>query len=410
VVLFVPAIAAAQPEDPSADPDPGDEAKGAPPVEEPTQPPPAPAPAVTPPPTAEPPVAATTEETAAPEEAGPLPVQLGGYVQPQVRLRQNSDADSDEDGFRFRRARLTLKGHRATRGVDLGVELESELTPEFQLLDAFVTAKAALPADGSWRLDLGQVKAPFSRQALLSDAVLQFVEKAEIASLAPDRQIGARVGVAIPALPMVELWGGIFNGEGRNRIQNVDEHFLYVGRVEIKPIGRGARLAESAFEDYVTIAANVMKNTLDLGDASDRVLGVGGDVAAGWRGISAAFEYQWFRHRFPAMVQPDYQANGWAAQAGYLVPLGGFLDRKLELAARVEEIDRNDAVPVDNPGDPNQSLRIMTGALSYYHARHDLKVQAAFSHVIEVESESRTGGDITAPNDVFLLQASFRVE
>ncbi len=332
---------------------------------------------------------------------------VGGYIQPQIRVRQNSAADNDTDGFRFRRARLTLDATRAVEATEVGVELEAELTPDFQLLDAFAWIRGGLPAAGQWKLDVGQVKAPFSRQTLLSDSKLQFVEKAELASLGPDRQVGARAHAVVA---MVGLHVGVFNGEGRNQIQNIDENLLYVARLEVKPLGADAALAEGGFEDAITIAANVFKNTVDIGDGVDAVLGYGGDIALAWHGASASFEYVHVGHSFPEMIQTDYQGNGLAAQVGYALPLGGSFDRKVEIAARLEEIDRNDAVPVDALGDPNQSIRLMTGAVSFYQARHALKVQGSFSHIVEVEDRDRTGGDITYANDIFLVQLTYRME
>lgn len=86
---------------------------------------------------------------------------IGGYVQPQARVRQDDDvAQFDENGFRFRRARLTLGAARTFGVVEYDVEVESELTPEFQLLDAFIRARSCLPGDGTWSVALGQIKAP----------------------------------------------------------------------------------------------------------------------------------------------------------------------------------------------------------------------------------------------------------
>lgn len=335
-------------------------------------------------------------------------VTVGGYLQPQLRVRQNSDADNDTDGFRFRRARLLVSATQAIESIDVGAELEGESTPEFQLLDAYVWARGkGLPLGGRWQVDLGQVKAPFSRQTLLSESRLQFVERAELGSLGPDRQVGARAGVTAN---LIGLSVGVFNGEGRNQVQNIDENLLYAARLELRPFGRDAAFAEGGWEDHLTLAANVFKNKLDIGDGVDDILGFGGDLSAAWHGVSVSAEYVQIDHEFPEMIQTDYTSKGWAGQVGYLLPLGGFFREKLEVAGRVEEIDRNDAVPVDNPGDPNQSLRLFTGNLSFYQARHGLKVQASYAHIVEVEQEDRTGGDIRHPNDMFLLQVTYRLE
>jgi hypothetical protein len=277
--------------------------------------------------------------------------------------------------------------------------------------------------DGSWRLDAGQVKAPFSRQDLLSDAVIGFVEKPEIASLAPDRQIGVRGAVEIPGVPMVQLWGGVFDGEGTNQLQNLDEKYMYVGRVEIHPLGRGAKLQESAFADSITIAANVMQNTRvqdATSGATEDDFEWGGDVSAAYHGIYATFEYDQLDHRFPFVTNPmtgmrqqagtPFHGNGFVAEATYLLPLPDCWKNTVEVGGRVEEIDRNDSVPVDNPGDPNQSLRYYTGVLSYYHSKsHDMKAQVTYSHIVQIETKSRTGADITFPADTLLAQITLRM-
>jgi hypothetical protein len=341
----------------------------------------------------------------------PFSFHLGGYLQPQARLRQNSAASGDEDGFRIRRARLIATAKTKVHDVEISTTVEGELSPQFALLDAYGTAKASLPGDGSWRVDAGQVKAPFSRQDLLSDSVLAFVEKPELASLAPDRQVGVRGAVEVPGVPMVQVWGGIFDGESIDQIQNLDEHFMYVGRVEVHPLGRGEKLAESDFTDQITIGAHVMQNTRDL-DAThtEDDFGWGGDATAAWNGLYATVEYLQIDHRFPEGGTHAYHSNGWVAEASYLLPLADCWKKQLEVGARVEEIDRNDFVPVDNPGDGNQSLRYLTGNLSYYLRQHDIKVQASYAHIVEVEDKSRTGDDITFDNDTLLVQATLRME
>ena len=81
----------------------------------------------------------------------------GGYLQPQLRLRANDPvAPFDEDGFRVRRARVLGRAERTIGRVDVTVNLESELTPDFRLLDASVAAASCLPGGGGWRVEAGQ--------------------------------------------------------------------------------------------------------------------------------------------------------------------------------------------------------------------------------------------------------------
>jgi hypothetical protein len=246
---------------------------------------------------------------------------------------------------------------------------------------------------------------------MLSDSRLSFVDKPEIASLAPDRQIGVRAAVELPAAPMVQLWGGVFDGEGTNQPQNLDQHFMYVGRVEIHPLGRGSKLAESAFVDQITLGAHVMQNTRDLDPThTEDDFAWGGDVSAAYHGVYGTFEYLQLDHRFPQGGQQAFHSNGFVAEATYLLPLPDCWANTVEVGARVEEIDRNDQVPVDNPGDSNQSLRYYTGGLSYYLDQHDMKAQLTYSHIVEVEDRSRGGADITFPNDTLLAQVTLRME
>lgn len=341
------------------------------------------------------------------EEKEKLDVSFGGYLQPQLRLRQDDDvAQADEDGFRVRRARVAALATRKLDGFEASAELEIEASPELTLLDAYVTAQACLGGGGRWRLDVGQVKAPVSRQALLSDGRLAFVEKPELAGLAPDRQIGARAAIDVPYLPRVRIAGGIFDGEGRNQAGNVDEQFLYTGRVEVR-IGADAELAESAQGgDHAVAAASVARQRLDAGDGLEVVTTFGGDVAFAWQGLSGTVEYLEVRHGFVDQARPDYHANGIVAQLSYLLPVAA-LHRRLEIGARWEEIDRNDTIPIVRRGHPDQSLRYYTAALSWYQRAHALKLQFSASHIVEVEDRDAGGADATYANDTLLVQATF---
>ena len=348
------------------------------------------------------------------EPAAPAPgftLHGGGYLQPQLRLRANDPvAPFDEDGFRVRRARVVGGAERTLAGVALTASVEGELTPDFRLLDASVAAAACLPGGGTWRVDVGQFKVPVSRQAMLSDSRLGFVDKPELASLAPERQLGAMGTVGVPFVPMARLAAGLWNGEGVNQGGNVDENFLFAGRVELRPLGQGARLAESALGGRLLWAgASAARERRDSGDTIETVTTVGGDVAFAIAGVSGAFEYLQVDHAFSGDARPAYRANGIVGQLAYLLPAFGAAGR-LEIAARFEEIDRNDTVPIIRPGDPDQSLRYYTGGLSWYLDGHDLKLQLTGSHIVEIEDRDRTGADAAYHNDTLLVQVTTRIE
>lgn len=349
-----------------------------------------------------------------PLEDAPAEAQLriGGYAQPQFRLRQNDDvAQEDEDGFRLRRTRLTVAAVQPGDLISFYFALEAEFTPEFQLLDAVISGLSDLPRGGRLKVDFGQIRPPMSQQLLISAAEMQFVDRAALTDIAPARQLGAAFQVNVPEVPWIEVSAGVFNGEGRNQIQNIDEQFMYVGRIALRPIGWFERVTESALgADQVSIAGSAAYLNSDI-DSEGKTVWLGVDAFASWNGISGYFEYIWKSTEFDANVaQVDYKAKGLNVQAGYLLPIPGNLYRKLEVAARFEESDPNNAIPIEQPGDVNQSLRSYVFGLSYYHSGHDVKAQLALTHTTEVEDIDRGLMDATFDNDTLLFQLSYRLK
>lgn len=337
---------------------------------------------------------------------------IGGYLQPQLRLREDDPmVGFDEDGFRVRRGRVQLGDHARFGRLVLKAEVEVEVASTVELQDGYVEVGSCLQGGGAWRVDAGQFKVPVSRQALLSDARLAFVEKPELATLAPDRQIGAAATVNVPYAPWLVVAGGLFDGEGKNQGGNVDQRFLFAGRVEVRPFGRDVKLAESNLGgDYLVVGASAAQNRNASGSDIERTRTFGADVAFGWNGLSGAAEYLEVRHVRDLGSYPAYRANGVAAQLSYLLPLPGRWARRLELGARFDEIDRNDAIPIERPGDPDQSLRTYHLAATWYQHGHDLKLQLDLAHIVEVEDITRNRTTAVYANDTILVQATYRLE
>ncbi len=341
----------------------------------------------------------------------------GGFIQPQFRLRQDSPAPFDEDGFRFARARFTATGSGTAGNLILGAYMEAELQPTFSLYDAYVTVSRPLAGRGVVAVDFGQTRVPISRQQLVSDTRLAFVEKAQLASIAPDRDLGIRAWYVPTQLPQVRVIAGVFDGEGRNQVQNINQSYLYAGRIEVTPVGTVAPYAESMFNGtWLSFALSVGRNVLTPGDFHETQVSLGGDISGAWHGLSGTFEYLEVRHTFSGdpTKRPgvDYKANGFTAQLDYMLPwqLPPLHEARLEVGARVQEIDRNDQVPIALIGDPNQSVREYTAVVSLYLRQHLWKVQLAASHYDELENLTATGADATYPNDQLLVQLTYRVE
>jgi hypothetical protein len=339
-------------------------------------------------------------------------VDADGYIQPQFRTRQNDPNDADAtDGFRVRRARLKLDTAQPLGDLTIEGHIEAEATPQFQLLDVYGALSGGLTGQGSWRLLAGQFKTPFSRQQMLSDADLQLVEKAQLMDLTPDRQIGVGGVLNVPFVPSIEISAGIFNGEGKDQPQNIDEKFMYIGRLAWRPIGTHAKLIESALgPDAVSLAVNAAYDVQEMGGVVQTTKRFGADAFGSWNGISGYAEIVNNQITSTGMgAQPNFGQRGLNVQLGYLLPIPGVLYRRFEVAARLEEIDRNDTVPIQRPGDPNQSSRVYEIGVSYYQLGHRLKLQVTAYHFQEIEDKDRNGMNATFPNDEILVQATYKL-
>ena len=346
----------------------------------------------------------------------PMEIGVDGFLQTQFRMRQDSPAQFDENGFRFNRARFIVHGKTHVGEVELTARIEAELQPIVDMVDAFVTATHKLPNDGQLSVDLGQMRVPLSRQQLLSESRLAFVDRAQIATIVPRRDLGARIGLVVPKLPQVQLVGGVFNGEGTNQVQNINQKFLYAGRLEVTPLGKEKQFGESSFGgDFLTAAVSVGLNKLTAGTRSEDITYLGFDLSGAYKGLSGTIEYLVVDHAFtetgPMTVQ-DYRGNGFVAQLSYMLPveLPPLSQGRIEVGVRIEEIDRNDTVPIGQVGEPEQSVRESTGVLSLYLRKHSLKAQLAFSHFQEIETETSAGENAVYDNDQLLLQVTCRLE
>jgi hypothetical protein len=312
---------------------------------------------------------------------------------------------------------VTALAQTRAGNLDVSAYVEGELQPNFVLFDAFATVGRRLPNQGRIEIDAGQMRVPISRQGMLSDKKVAFVEKAQIASLVPDRDLGLRVNFAVPKLKVLRIIGGIYNGEQKNQIENINQKFLYAARVELSPIGRDRPLADSMFDGrFATIGMSYGHNVVLSGANDEKTQYYGIDVSGAYRGFSASLEYLEVRHEFrggdPMALPPSFKANGFNAQVNYMLPtrLPPHRQARLEFGARLEEIDRNDVVPIAQPGDPNQSVREITGVISYYLRGHALKAQLAATHFKEIETRTAVGADAVYANDQLLLQLTFVLE
>lgn len=216
---------------------------------------------------------------------------------------------------------------------------------------------------------VGQFKAPFGIQEMTSSGDQEFVDRSiASAAFAPSRQQGAMLfGTSFG-----KKWGyeaGAFNGNGRNKLANDNDGFLYVARLHFDPNGE-YRLSESAVDnpDKVnwTFGVAYMLNAADAaGDLTDS--SIEGFVGLKYRRLYVLADY--YARTEEEAATPDTDADGYVAQIGWF-----FVPGKLEVALRHSQFDPNTNI------DDNSRNESRVG-FGYYFSKHDLKFQADYGTV-----------------------------
>jgi hypothetical protein len=330
---------------------------------------------------------------------------LHAYAQLRFEGRMNQAADTlVDDGFRLRRARVALDGHVISPRVTYGVEVD--LANGVQLLDWWAEGRIGRYL----RVRAGQFKVPFSREEMLDDGQLTFLERPlATEEFAYDRDLGAQVSVRTARS---ELRVGVFNGAGPNKVNdNLDLLFAAVAwhtvlgspRWREEPdfdrnpypslaLGVGFSFEDTPVPDqvgYLSVDPVVRAVTVDTdGDGrrdNVRVLQVALMLAARWKGIDLQSETYIRREdwgtfgRAQAMpFDPQSTYVGSFVQASaFLIPgrlqLGvrGSIAQisPLTLGGRVRDVP----VPVSDLRDEFSAI------ISYYRKRHDVRLGLQYS-------------------------------
>lgn len=154
--------------------------------------------------------------------------QWNGYV--QWRYHTNWD---QSNGFSIRRAKAWIKGHVSNLS-NLKFKVQAIFRPQNK------GALVLQDAYGEYRwtgfsLRVGQMVPAFSLQRYQPDYRIPLVERAQvIKALIPSAETGARdIGMQLHwalSRNRLEVFGGIFNGNGGNQLKNEDTHFLLTYR------------------------------------------------------------------------------------------------------------------------------------------------------------------------------------
>jgi hypothetical protein len=305
-----------------------------------------------------------------------------------VKLAGTAEAGDPRGSFRIRRAKLKFEGWFYYPW------LTYEVQTNWPGLSSSNLAQYLEDANINWDLTkgkkrfmikFGQYKVPFGLQELTSSGSQQLVDRS-LASNAYFR--GRDTGVTVWGVlgeNKLEYRAGAFNGNGLTRSTNDNDKFQYNARVTFQPTGSsplgtysGSHQSESDFETRAlgrpifTISGAFEQNDL-ANVATDLKTNIKStlfeiDTIFKYRGFSATGAYIWGT-RTPQEVNPEFDTQGYYAQAGYFLK-----PEKWELALRYGENDPNKDAD-------NDKVTEIRGGINYFHARHALKVQADFGQV-----------------------------
>jgi hypothetical protein len=220
---------------------------------------------------------------------------------------------------------------------------------------------------------IGQGKAYFGRQELISDGKLHFVDRwVGNARFAPSRDQGIGL-IGANGTKKYEYNLGLYNGNLINQTLNDNVEYMYVGRLVWTPFGE-YKLEESA-HDYpetpkLLLGAAGLNNTLTRGQTDTDIWRVGGELAFKWHGFNSSGEYYYE----DAEISPRTTvARGYYVQAGWLFP-----NRKFELAGRYAHVDDELLMLTisDLNRNPLAELREYGACASWYFDKHTHKIQA----------------------------------
>jgi hypothetical protein len=216
---------------------------------------------------------------------------------------------------------------------------------------------------------LGQFKAPFGIQEMTSSGDQEFVDRS-IASeaFAPSRQ----QGTMLYGTSFGKKWGyevGAFNGNGRNKLTNDNDGYLYAARLHFDPNGE-YKLSEAAVDNpdkvnYTFGVAYMLNATDAAGDLTDASLE--GFFGLKYKRLYVLADY--YARTEEETALPDTDADGAIAQVGWFVVPG-----KVEVALRYSQFDPD--TNIDNNSRNESRL-----GFGYYFSKHDLKFQADYGTV-----------------------------
>lgn len=317
-----------------------------------------------------------------------------------------------EQSTQVRRARVQLGGYAF--GKHNKFKLELAVSPsDVDLKNQTVRTSPLLEAYTEFdqlrdlTVRAGQYKVPFDRMRVASDMVRQLVDYSAVTGeFSLDRDIGVELkSNDLFGLGALRYHAGVFSGEGRNSSDPTDFGMLYVGRVEVLPLGLYDDYTEGDFQrtgPRVSIGgayAHLENGKKDRGTTGNVPADAGttdfdmmvADASFKLRGFSALGGFYWREgHRTSGSLvdakgapilddkgkaittSASRDGTGIVAQAGFLFPRTSF-----EVAGRYASQSGRTVALHDGLKDTSE----LGGGVSYYFAQHQLKLQSDYFRI-----------------------------
>jgi hypothetical protein len=316
----------------------------------------------------------------------PFDVRPFGWVRPGFFWRQDDDAlVNDTDGF-WLSARLGLEAQADS--MHLAARVEVDLQPEPVLKDAFVNWTPA-----TWiSVNAGQLKVPFSIQQLTSDTRRQLpVDAPLVAAAGFSRDIGAWVDGRLPIAGKTRaaLSSAVMNGEGANRLENVNDRFLFAQRLLVTPLGARERPVEGTQrEPYLGFGGGWVYNDTGSEATEEETNTFQAELqfAIGPFSVQGEFMDKDVQHASTEVA--DYHATAAYGQMGCFIPVG-WAKEHLEIVGRGSWTEPNDALATTTAEVATVSIDAGVNLYAATTPRwlNDVKVQTAFRHTIQLEGD-----------------------
>jgi len=273
------------------------------------------------------------------------------------------EREAGTNGFELTNLRFKLSG-KFDKGI--GYAIQTSFTRSPSILDARIYYEI----DKSFIVDAGLYKAPFSREFLISTPYTDFVSRAQLTALVPNRQIGVTARGLIPGTQLTYS-AGVFNGNRYSSSGNDNNDMMLVGRLSFNP-----KISQNK-GDKLEIAVNVAQsndNNVNISPINNAFEGkrflIGGDTRLEYDKWMLSGEAVYAKLD-PADAE-EFEPFSYQATIGYMII------NKMQLLIRWDSFKMNDTM------DANEmailGLNIWPSQISQFRINYIVPTKSAPKH------------------------------